>query len=34
MTEHHRYFTDTAKNIRIQGKKARIAELKEKLNTA
>jgi len=32
MTEHHRYFTETAKNIRVQGKKARIAELKEKLN--
>ena len=32
MTEHHRYFTNTAKNIRVQGKKARIAELKEKLN--
>jgi class 3 adenylate cyclase/predicted metal-dependent HD superfamily phosphohydrolase/ActR/RegA family two-component response regulator len=28
----HRYYTDTAKNIRLQGKKARIADLKEQLN--
>jgi hypothetical protein len=27
----HRFFTDTAKNIRLQGKKARISELKQKL---
>ena len=27
----HRYFTETAKNIRLQGKKARITELKEQL---
>ncbi len=27
----HRFYTDTAKNIRLQGKKARISELKQKL---
>jgi predicted metal-dependent HD superfamily phosphohydrolase len=27
----HRYYTETAKNIRVQGKKYRIAELKEQL---
>lgn len=27
----HRYYTETAKNIRLQGKKARITELKEQL---
>lgn len=27
----HRFYTETAKNIRLQGKKARIAELKEQL---
>jgi adenylate cyclase len=32
MTDQHRYYTETAKNIRIQGKKARIAELKAQLN--
>lgn len=29
----HRYYTDTAKNIRLQSKKARISELKQQLNT-
>jgi adenylate cyclase len=29
----HRYFTQTAKNIRVQSKKARITELKEMLKT-
>lgn len=33
MVGNHRFYTDTAKNIRLQGKKARIAELKEQLNT-
>lgn len=28
----HRFFTETAKNIRLQGKKSRIAELKDQLN--
>ncbi len=28
----HRFYTETAKNIRLQGKKARISELKEQLN--
>lgn len=28
----HRFFTETAKNIRLQGKKMRIAELKQQLN--
>lgn len=29
----HRYFTETARNIRLQGKKARIAELREQLTS-
>lgn len=33
MVGNHRFYTDTAKNIRLQGKKARIAELKEQLKT-
>ena len=28
----HQYYTETAKNIRLQGKKVRIAELNEQLN--
>ena len=27
----HRYFTETAKNIRLHGKKARIEEIRERL---
>jgi adenylate cyclase len=29
----HRFFTETAKNIRLHGKKARIEELKKQLST-
>ncbi len=32
LEKHHRYFTQTAKNIRVQSKKARISELKSMLS--
>lgn len=31
LQNHHRFYTETAKNIRLQGKKTRIAELKQQL---